>query len=140
MKTKVLEKVEQILKQRKCVFLVGKEGTGKTATAVHLMFEHIQQKNCFVRKLYAPQDFSIYVDPTKNHLIFIDDIFDCSEHTLQDWWNMFRFIKDSVLPGVDSSSKNIHDDDECDSKVQIVMTSRPHKLKYAVQKMKYNHN
>lgn len=140
MKTKVLEKVEQILKQRKCVFLVGKEGTGKTATAVHLMFEHIQQENCFVRKLHAPQDFSIYVDPTKNHLIFIDDIFDCSEHTLQDWWNMFRFIKDSVLPGVDSSSKNIRDDDECDSKVQIVMTSRPHKLKYAVQKMKYNHN
>lgn len=135
-KTKVLEKVEKILKQRKCVFLVGKEGTGKTATAVHLMFKHIQQKNVFVRKLHAPQDFSIYVDPTKNHLILIDDIFDCSEHTLHDWWNMFRFIKDSVLSG---------DDDDCevtstDAKVQIVMTSRPHKLKYAVQKMKYNHN
>lgn len=124
--TKLLEEVETILKQRKCVFIVGKEGTGKTATAVHLMFRHIQQKNCFVRKLHAPQDFSSYVDPTKNQLIFIDDIFDqCSKHTLQGWWNVFRLI-DSFLSG--------------GSKVQIIMTSRPHKLKYALSKMKYNNN
>lgn len=127
--TQIYQKVRKLLEDYKCVILVGKEGTGKTSMAVRLMFSYIQRDDFFVRKLSCPEDFSRVVDPNENHLIYIDNVFECSEHALPELKKSFDFIQE-FLP----SSADVNKRAAC--KVHIVMTSRPHTLKVAVNKLK----
>lgn len=67
--TKVYENAKQILKQRNCVILIGKEGVGKTAMAVHLMFEYAKYKEFVVRRIRTLPEFYNTVDLQKKKCV-----------------------------------------------------------------------
>lgn len=128
--TKVFENAKQILKQRNCVILIGKEGVGKTAMAVHLMFEYAKNEEFVVRRIRTSAEFYNTVDLQMKNLIFFDDIFEHSE-SIQSLWKMFDHMQESL------SSCKLHLEK---SKLYIIIASRPRELDVAVRKMYYNHS
>lgn len=126
--TKVFENAKQILKQRNCVILIGKEGIGKTAMAVHLMFEYAKNEEFVVRRIRTSHEFYNTVDLQMKNLIFFDNIFKHCERTLS-LWKMFDFMQESVSPCIIEKSK-----------LYIIIASRPREFDDAVRKMNYNHS
>lgn len=129
--TQIYQKVKQLLEECKCVILVGKEGTGKTSMAVRLMFSYIKRYDFVVRILSCPADFSWFVDPNIKNLIFIDNVFDCSEYALSDLKKSFDYIQNFLPSSADQTKR-------AEFKVHIVMASRPHTKEVAVNKLKIN--
>lgn len=130
------------MNQKKCVVLVGKEGTGKTAMAVQLMFKFFQRKDFVVRKLRTLQDFESLVNPIKNHLFFIDNIFDCGNNSPSDWWRVFEYMKELISSDIKDETfcKYMAEEASATPKVYIIMASRPHKLRNAIKQMRYKHD
>lgn len=95
-KTKMLEKVEQVLNHRAFVILVGQEGTGKTNMAIHLMLKYRAYENFIVRRIRSPQEFQQYYDVKKKSFFFIENIFDCSEQHLYEWRTIFRLMQETA--------------------------------------------
>lgn len=145
-KTKLFENAKQILKQRNRVILIGKEGVGKTAMALHLMFEYAEVKGYVVRRIRTSHEFYATVDLRIKNLIFFDNIFEHSEST-QSLWRMFDYMEESLSSCI---NKNAIFDDQFNkgssavagpkSKLLIIIASRPREFDDAVKKMKYKHS
>lgn len=118
--TNILEKANDHLKKFKLAILVGREGTGKTAMAVHMMLQ-LKSEGFDARVLQSPKDVMKYLSPNKKQLLFIDNIFEkyCNDVELN---YLFQFIIGFMCE---------HDKKQA----YIIMTSRPQKLNVAVNNM-----
>lgn len=90
-KTELTEVCCSILEEKGLVVLIGKQGCGKTSTAIHLM-----SKTEFTpwTKLKITEKELLQIEPDDDTVIFIDDLFDgyLYERRLFDWWNsLFSF-------------------------------------------------
>ncbi|XP_061169359.1 uncharacterized protein LOC133178653 [Saccostrea echinata] len=144
-KTSLFCETEKFLKKYNCVIIVGKPGTGKTGIATQLMFKYCDE--FVVRKLDSPTDFQMLVDPTMKSFIFIDNIFDCTDVTLKDWWKKFDYIEKFVCSKCVNQkvvkSDNASEDTEAEVPefiTYVVMTTRPHLLEAAKDRMDKTHS
>lgn len=145
-KTKIFKNAKQILKQRNCVILIGKEGVGKTAMAVHLMFKYKKYKDFVVRRIRTLHEFYSSVDLRMENLIFIDNIFEHSE-SIEALWKLFDHMQESLSSCInekamfyDQPNKGLCAEACPKSKLYIILASRPRQLKDAVKKMNYKHS
>ncbi|XP_062602691.1 uncharacterized protein LOC134264415 [Saccostrea cucullata] len=143
--TRVYQDIEKFLKENRCAIIVGKQGTGKTEIANHLMLKNL--KDFVVRKLKRPHEFGSLVNPKKKQMFFIDNIFDCSDSDLADWWKSFDYIQELVGSKSDhqTSSKSANDESDTDDEgpefiTYVVMTTRPNALNVARAQMRKNHS
>lgn len=88
------------LEQTGLVVITGKQGCGKTLTAVHIM-KSIGYKGWVKRKFTSWKDLLAF-DLKEKTLVYIDNIFDgyLYRHQLKRWWNTlcyfyFKFVKDN---------------------------------------------
>lgn len=144
--TKLFENAKMILNQRNRVILIGKEGVGKTAMALHLMFEYAEVKGYVVRRIRTSHEFYATVDLRIKTLIFLDNIFAHSEST-QSLWRMFDYMEESLSSCI---NENAMFDDQfkmgsssvagSESKLHIIIASRPREFDDALKKMNYKHS
>lgn len=140
MKTKIFENAKQILEQRNCVILIGKEGVGKTAMAVHLMFQYAKCEDYVVRRIRTSHEFYATVDLRINNLIFFDNIFEHSEST-KSLWKMFDYMQESMSSCINERFNRRSSAEACPrSKLLIIIASRPREFDDAVMKMNYKHS
>lgn len=88
------------LQQTGLVVIVGKQGCGKTLTAVHIMKSE-SYKGWMKRKFTSWEDLLAF-DLKEKTIVYIDNIFDgyLYRHQLKKWWDTlcyfyFNFIKDN---------------------------------------------
>ncbi|XP_062617455.1 uncharacterized protein LOC134279109 isoform X2 [Saccostrea cucullata] len=143
-KTNVFYETEKFLKKYNCVIIVGKPGSGKTGIAKQLMFKYSDE--FVVRILDSPSEFQL-IDPTMKSLIFIDNIFDCTDDTLKAWWKRFDKIEDFVCSKCVNQNvfKNDNAVEETEGEVPefityVVITTRPHLLEAAKERMDKTHS
>lgn len=125
--------MEQHLEKQKCVVLVGKEGSGKTEMAVHLMLKY-SEKNYCVRKVHNAHDCLSFFDPLGKIFIFADDLFDCSDGGIKEWWRTFNLLQ------TENRDTEMFDQKQNDCEIYTVFSSRPQKLKDAQRKMRFNND
>nr|XP_022290463.1 uncharacterized protein LOC111102103 [Crassostrea virginica] len=129
--TRMFQTAEQFLEKHKIIILVGKEGSGKTEMAVHLMFKYYERPDFVVRKLISdPREYLQRFNIKENTLIFIDDVFEHCEGVLSEWWKTFNFVQEMVRPDTQKNK-------QC--KVHTIFTTRPQKMNDAICKKKYKH-
>ncbi|XP_078330864.1 uncharacterized protein LOC111103680 isoform X3 [Crassostrea virginica] len=133
--TEKFKEVEEFLKQRKCVLLVGKEGSGKTEMAVHLMFKYSEYKNFVVRRVQSSYECRKFYNPLDKMLILIDDVFDSG--TVADWWDTFKFLRPCIQSCTESQA---FEESRKDHEAYLVFTTRAQKLEDAKNKMLLNHS
>nr|XP_022292818.1 uncharacterized protein LOC111103680 isoform X2 [Crassostrea virginica] len=133
--TEKFKEVEEFLKQRKCVFLVGKEGSGKTEMAVHLMFKYSEYKNFVVRRVQSSYECRKFYNPLDKMFILIDDVFDSG--TVADWWQTFSFLRPFIQSCTESQA---FEESRKDHEAYLVFTTRAQKLEDAKNNMPFNHS
>lgn len=95
-KTKLTEECCSKLEEKGLVVLIGKQGCGKTSTAIHLMSK---TEYTSWTKLKITEEEFLQIKPDDNTIIFIDDLFHgfLYERSLFDWWNsLFSFYSSYI--------------------------------------------
>lgn len=90
--TKLTHRCMEQLKKNHVVTLIGKQGSGKTLTAVHIMKSN-DYKRWTKLKVTSWDDLLAFEIP-KNTFVYIDNIFDgyMYRHELQKWWCSLCFF------------------------------------------------
>lgn len=95
-KTKLTDECCSKLKEKGLVILIGKQGCGKTSTAIHIMSK---TEYTSWTKLKITEEELLQIEPDDKTIIYIDDLFDgfLYERSLFNWWNsLFKFYSSRI--------------------------------------------
>lgn len=114
--TNLTKKCKTQLEQTGLVVIIGKQGCGKTLTAVHIMKSRSYEG--WVKRKFTSWEDLLAFNLNDKTLVYIDNIFDgyLYRHQLKKWWDTlcyfyFTFIKDNdsirlIITAKDNAIKN----------------------------------
>ncbi|XP_076078889.1 uncharacterized protein LOC143048910 [Mytilus galloprovincialis] len=99
--TKGYKEIRKLLNEKHSIVIKGNPGDGKTALAIHAMFELIQKGNRPLQ-IHSYKEFDKYVSPNQNLIIFIDNLFgefSVSKDDVTQWSSRSKALEAAVFDG-----------------------------------------
>lgn len=92
--TQMTSNCSRQLEQTGLVILIGKQGCGKTLTAVHIMNNYRNRKEGWILRKFSSWNDLLAFDLQRKTLVYIDNILDgyIYNHEFQRWWDALCYI------------------------------------------------
>lgn len=92
--TQMTSNCSRQLEQTGLVILIGKQGCGKTLTAVHIMNNYRTRKEAWIVRKFSSWTDLLAFDLQRKTLVYIDNILDgyIYNHEFQRWWGALCYI------------------------------------------------